>query len=310
MRLEGPPDTATLTRLYHELGRIGAPARGERVEWKYGELTPEELVVLASQASRYDPRVLWTLVQLVALHFDRLDPRRLRVALRTSAWPAALGVVFEFARKAQPSPELADTARFVMSRTGPATGEQYFFSAGAFGGEMVRRNAEESLAEYKRWGFVAREEPIPKELGVTTKGTMDLSERMNVLHRLARRKGTVGVGDYLEALGGRVSLRQATRNLAQAPFLVRRGSRRGTRYTLRVEPAPRRLAAGDRVRIYVSGRRLPGRVLEDLGPLGAAGRQIVKVSVKDRVSGDEAFDVTVPASWLEGPGGQGGHLPE
>jgi hypothetical protein len=299
VRLAGPPDTATLTRLYHELGRMGAPARGDRVEWAYGEPTPEELVVLASQAARHDARLLWTLVQFVALHSDRLDPRKLRVALRASAWPAALGVVFEFARRARPSQELGDTARFVLSRTAPATGEQFFFSSGAFGGEQVRRNAEESLAEYKRWGFFGREEPIPKELGVTARGTIDLPERMNVLRRLARRSGTLTVADYLDALGGRVSSRQATRDLASAPFLVRRGSRRGTRYALRPERARRRLAAGDRVRIYVSGRRLPGRVLEVLGGTGAADRQTVKVSVRDPASGREPFDVTVPAAWLE-----------
>ena len=301
MRLDGAPDTATLSRLYHELGRLGAPARGERLEWAYGQPTPEELVVLASQAARHDPRLLWSLVQLVALHLDRLDPRALRAALGSSAWPAALGVVFEFARRAQPSPELADTARFVMARTAPARGEQFFFSSGAFGGEMARRNAEESLAEYKRWGFFGREEPIPKELGVTARGTIDLPERMNILRRVARRKGTVTIGDYLEALDGRVSARQAARDLASAPFLVRRGSRRGTRYSLRPERFPGRLAAGDRVRIHVAGRRLAGRVLGDPGPAGADGRQMVRVSVRDPRSGDPPLEVTVPASWLELP---------
>jgi hypothetical protein len=299
VRLHGAPDAATLARLYHELGRLGAPARGDHAAWTYGEPAPEELVVLASQAARYDPRLLWILVQLVALRFERLDPRKLRIALRDSAWPAALGVVFEFARRVQPSPELADTAKFVLSRTPPASGEQFFFASGAFGGEMVRRNAEESLAEYKRWGFFGREEPIAKELGIAARGTLGTTERVNVLRRLARRMGTFTLGDYVDALGGRVSARQASRDLASAPFLVRRGSRRGARYRLRPERLPRALVAGDRVRIFVSGRRLPGKVLQDLGTSGDAGRQLVRVAVRDPVAGSEPLEVTVPSSWLE-----------
>ncbi len=301
MRLERAPDAATLARLYHELSRLGAPARGERARWVYGEPAPEELVVLASQAARHDPRLLWILVQLLAQRFDRLDPRKLRVALQDSAWPATLGVVFEFARRVQPSPELADTARFVMARVPPASGEQFFFASGAFGGELARRNAEESLAEYKRWGFFGREEPIAKELGVAAHGTMGRTERSNVLRRLAKRVESFTLADYVNALGGRVSARQASRDLGSAPFLLRRGTRRGTRYRLRPERPSRPLVAGDRVRIHVSGRRLAGKVLEDLGTSGPAGRQLVRVAVRDSASGDEPMEVTVPSSWLELP---------
>jgi hypothetical protein len=55
---------------------------------------------------------------------------------------------------------------------------------------------------------------------------------MNLLRRVAARQGSIGLQDYLHALGGRASRRQASRDLAQAPFLRRSGVTRAARYTL------------------------------------------------------------------------------
>ena len=52
--------------------------------------------------------------------------------------------------------------------------------------------------------------------------------------RLAELQGPSGVdSDYLVALRGRASRRQATRDLASAEFLQRVGATRGARYLLR-----------------------------------------------------------------------------
>jgi hypothetical protein len=147
MRLEHPPGQRTLTRLYHELGRLGGRSIGKRTDWEYGDPGPEELVVLASQVARHDPRTLWILVQLLATRCATLNPVALRSALRDSRWPAALGVAFEFARRAARDPELDGFARFVMRGVPRAAGEQFFVSSNAFSGSLARRDAEESLAE-------------------------------------------------------------------------------------------------------------------------------------------------------------------
>lgn len=94
---------------------------------------------------------------------------------------------------------------------------------------------EESLAEYRRWGYFAREEPFAKELGTVARGTLGPAERRNLLRRLAERKRTITLADYLAALRGRSSPRQASRDLARAPFLVREGRTRAARYRLRAE---------------------------------------------------------------------------
>lgn len=232
-----PLEERELPRLYHELAALGARAEGRRVPWRHGHPSPEELLVLAAQAARHDPRLLWVAVELLARGYDRLDPLKLRRALARARWPAALGVAFEFARRAARSPELDDVAAFVMARTAPAPGERFFLGTRAFAGELARRDVEESLAEYRRWGYFSREEPLAKELGVAARGTLGPRERMNLLRRLVERRGEVTLGDYLSALGGRASRRQASRDLARAPFLARAGATRAARYRLARKPA-------------------------------------------------------------------------
>lgn len=227
-----PLDEAELPRLYSELAALGARAEGRPVRWRFGHPSAEELVVLAAQAARQEPRVLWVLVELLARGYDRLDPLKLRRALAGARWPAALGVALEFARRAAPSIELDDLAAFVLARTAPARGERFFLGTRAFGGALARRDVEESLAEYTRWGYFSREEPLAKELGSGLHGSLARPERLNLLRRIAARRGRITIGDYLAALGGRASRRQASRDLATAPFLRRTGATRGASYRL------------------------------------------------------------------------------
>jgi hypothetical protein len=227
-----PLEERELPRLYHELGALGARAEGRPVAWRFEHLTPEELIVVAAQASRQDPRLLWVLVELLALGYERFDPLQLRRALARARWPATLAVALEFARRVARSAELDDVARFVLGRVAPAKGERFFLGTRAFGGALARRDVEESLAEYARWGYYSREEPLAKELGAAVHGTLARRERMNLLRRLAARQGTITIRDYLVALRGRASRRQASRDLASAPFLVQTGATRGARYRL------------------------------------------------------------------------------
>jgi hypothetical protein len=301
MKLRGPPTPQTLVRLYWELGKIGAPAVGEPARWVYGKPRAEELLVLASQAARYDPRLLWILVQLIAEKRAAFDPQRVRAALRESAWPASLGVAFEFARRALPSPDLDDFADFVMLRVPPASGEQFFLSTHAFGGLLARREAEETLAEYKRWGYFGREEPFRKEMTVTARGTLDRPERMNLLRRLAERHGSLTLRDYLEALDGRASSRQASRDLALAPFLTRRGATRGARYHLKLRRQDGdRLVVGQKVRLALAGRVLHGTVVADLGRLKLQEHQMVRVALRDPSMQGARFELEIPAGWTSG----------
>jgi hypothetical protein len=224
-----PSSSSDVARLYHELGRLGARTEGKPAPWRWGRPSPEETLVLAVQAARHDPRLLWVAVELLAKGFD---PLKLRRAAQRSRWPAALGVAFEFARAVARTEELDDVARFVLAPVAPARGERFFKGTRAFAGALARRDVEESLAEYKRWGYFGRGEPLAKELGTQARGTLGRTERLNVLRRLAGRGGPFTIAEYLAALRGRASRRQAARDLATAPFLARTGATRAARYRL------------------------------------------------------------------------------
>jgi len=224
------------SRLYHELSRIGARAEGRRTPWSLGRPSREELLVLAAQGARYDARLLWVAVELIARRYADFDPLKLRRAAQAARWPAAIGVALEFARKVVQSDELDDYARFVTAPLRPAHGERFFLEAHAFAGTHARRDAEESLAEYKKWGYFGREEPFAKELGTTARGSLDPPERQNILRRIARRRGSVTFAEYFEALEGRASARQASRDLAEADFLEKQGRTRDARYRLARSP--------------------------------------------------------------------------
>lgn len=56
--LEHAPTDQELERLYYELARIGAPSVGRRQPWKYAPRDLEQLVVLACEMLRFDPRLL------------------------------------------------------------------------------------------------------------------------------------------------------------------------------------------------------------------------------------------------------------
>jgi len=257
-----PLDERELPRLYHEVAALGARAEGRPVRWRFGELAPEELVVVAAQASRSDPRLLWILVELLARSYDQFDPLRLRRALGRARWPATLAVVFEFARRAARSPELDDVASFVLAHVSPVAGERFFLGTRAFAGPLARRDVEESLAEYTRWGYFSREEPLAKELGGGLHGTLARPERMNLLRRLAERQEAITMRGYLAALRGRASRRQATRDLATAAFLQRVGTTRAARYRLRPATAP----------VTTRSRHRPAPAASEGRPPGPGGR--------------------------------------
>ncbi len=229
---EVPRTEAELARLYHELAVIGGRVEGRRVPWRFGAPGREEVVVLAAQAARHDPRLLWVVVELLAGHYAELDALALRRAAARARWPATLAVALDFARRAAPSQELDDYARFVTERLRPARGERFFLGTRPFAGAAAARDAEEALTEYKRWGYLGREEPFSKELGGAPRGTMGRVERLNLLRRLASRRGTITHAEYAAALRGRVTPRQASRDLQGAIFLRKEGRTRGARYRL------------------------------------------------------------------------------
>jgi hypothetical protein len=222
------PSEDELARMYGELSALGAPAGGEHRSWPYEPRSREELICLAAEMARYDARLLTI---LVAWHgWLTLNPLELRGAMRTMAAPQALCVVLTFVRGAATDDELRRFSDYVCGgwpRVAPP--ERFFFDLERPHTKLAERRMGRSLTQYSRWGFVATERPQIDVFDKRAIGHYDQATRLDVLRRLAQRRGELRIAEYLAEIDDAVSRHQAVLD-ARAVGLVQRGRKRGTRW--------------------------------------------------------------------------------
>src|SRR3989338_849893 len=212
------PTTEHLSRLYYELGQIGARSVGEKFDWPYTLRESEELFALAADWSRWDPRLLEILVYYGMHHWRDLKPQRLRDLMREMETPQTVGVIATFIGIARPD----DTESmlfwsYVTKGLVPVSPQFYFYNLHLPGSRLAERTARESLSEFKQWGFLGRERGLIDSATKTAAGTWDASSRMNVLRLLFEQKASIQFSDYLEALAGTLSRQQALLDLKVLP---------------------------------------------------------------------------------------------
>lgn len=183
-----------------------------------------------SQWSRFDPRLAEIFVGYVGKHWKAINPVSFREAILEEPWPAAVAVLLEFVATAI-NTESRSVFRhwkgLLTEGLTPAGGEQFFIGLRRLGGEAMREDAVYPLKAFARWGFLARENLVPKR----GEGAQAPDVRRLVLDALIREKKRLRVVDYWEALGKNISLRQAERDLMLHPLLKPRG-RTKARYFL------------------------------------------------------------------------------
>jgi hypothetical protein len=223
-----------LERLYYELSHIGAPSVGRDSPWPYDPDGPEQLIAVAAEMLRYDPRLLSILLQLLVERWHELHPLKLRRALHQMRWPQALLVVLEFARAATRDPELrywSDYLSAGFDRVSPA--ERFFMDAERPAGRMARRRAGRNLKPYKRWGFIGTERPTANVATKRLVGTYDAASRALVRRQLAQRHGSFTLREYLDALDDAVSRQQAYKDLRSDRDFRLEGRGRSARWSLK-----------------------------------------------------------------------------
>ncbi|MFO8073426.1 MAG: hypothetical protein R6V85_16300 [Polyangia bacterium] len=229
--LQRAPEQSDLERLYRELARIGAPAVGRDRPWPYRPRGREELLALAGEMLRHDPRLLSILLQWVLEHWSELNPLELRGQMRRMRWPQALCVVLEFARRASAEPELRYLADYVTAgwpRIDPA--QRFFFGAERPGSRTAVRKLSRNLEAYARWGFVGSERPVADVDTKTAVGRYDAKTRRRILDRLLERREELTLAEYLDAVDHAVSRQQAHADLAAHPELEVEGHGRSARW--------------------------------------------------------------------------------
>jgi len=235
-----PPAESELQRAYYELALIGAPSAGSRRRWPYRPESQEELIALAGEMLRYDPRLLTILLQLTLVRWEDLNPTVLRRIMMDMRWPQALLVVFTFARGASNDPELRYFVDYLSSgwpRVEPA--ERFFLDAERPGSRTAERRLGRNLRAYARWGFIGTERPVVDSVTRLTVGRYDALTRRRILEQLIARRTQFTLAEYLESVDHTVSRQQATLDLGAHPDLRLAGRGRGARWR-----AKRRKPAG------------------------------------------------------------------
>lgn len=237
------PSAADLTHLYYELGRLGVRTVGQPIPWQFSPKNAEELLALAADCSRYDPRLFDALVEFLWRSWSTFHPVRLRRAMATMWTPQVFGVLAEFFHARTSDRECHYYYEYLLRGYARVPYQFFFHFLHGPGTASAQRTAEESLAEFRRWGFLATERPIIDQREKTTCGRYEPETRSRILHRLLHRTNVITTDQYLTALDHSISRQQAVLDLRRYPGLQQRGHGRGARWQRghpSRSPSPRR----------------------------------------------------------------------
>ena len=222
------PTEDHLARLYFELGEIGAECVGDEKPWPYHPKSTEELLCLAADMSRHDPRLMTILVKFLNDHWSGVNPQALRNFYTEMKTPQTIAVLAEFVLcVCSDDDERRYFFEYLQRGFTPVATQFYFHHLYSPGGTLAKRAATKSLAEYKRWGFLATEAPVIDEAGRKSLGTLDAATRKNILYDLMKERKRITISEYLDVLDNKISRQQALLDLKGAKWARRAGRGRG-----------------------------------------------------------------------------------
>lgn len=230
--LRGGPSRDELERLYYELGRRGGKCVGERRPWQVRIAALEDLIAFAAHSARYDPRLFHVMALYFIAHWREVNPLALRERYAQLQTPQIFAVIGEFVAHAVADLECRYFFEYLSAGLEAVPAQLFFIDVFPPGSEAVLREAGESLAEFRKWGFLSRERPIVDSETRQTSGTWSASARKQILKRLLQKKNRISTGDYLHAVQHSISRQQAIVDLRHAAFLKPCGKGRGSYWTL------------------------------------------------------------------------------
>jgi len=226
------PTTVHLNRLYFELAKIGAFCVGEQRGWPYKIDNKEELIALACDMSRHDPRLVDVLAEFFVRKWREINPAKLRGYYKNMKTPQTVAVIMEFLTTVTKDEEAVYLAQYLTSGLRPVPLQFYFFNLYSVGGRLATRAAEEGVYEYKKWGFLACERPVINSEKRLMSGTFDNVARRNILKRLIDEKKEISLGEYLSALKFTVSRQQALLDIKAIGLIKHGGAGRAVKWKM------------------------------------------------------------------------------
>jgi hypothetical protein len=217
--------------LYSFLGELGAYCHGDKQLNTFSSLSGSEILALACEESRFDPRLLGVLIDYFSKHYQTLNPFELARAIQKIPTPQTLGVVSEFAKKVCKDLSLKAFFQIAMGNLKPIAFQSFYNNQYR---PRVITLLQENLytpKEFRIWGFYSAMDPYLKEFRPKKfPWTFKKSDRKRILKAILKEKKMIRMKDYMQALRGAVSRQQAYLDLKKEKSLRKIGTNRGRRY--------------------------------------------------------------------------------
>ena len=173
-----PDERATL---YHLLGKNGAFCGGERRSDLFNNWALPDLLVAASEESRYDPRLMGILIHFFTQNYRKLNPFELHERLKEIPTPQTMGVIGEFAQRVDCNTDLCHFFELVLSKVEKAPYQAYYISQTRPRPLKMYETIKYTPSEFKNWGFWSQMDPFLKEFKPKKK-LLDLSPKRSSKH--------------------------------------------------------------------------------------------------------------------------------
>lgn len=226
------PTNGHLSRMYHELSKVGANSTGAEEDWPYKTNNLEELITLASDMSRFDPRLFGIMVEYFSTHWHNLNPLNIRKLYSQMKTPQTVPLICEFAKELTKDSEAMFFFAYLQQGIDPVTPQFYFHNLYSPAGRLAIRAVEEGIKEYKKWGFLASERPVIHSMDRQSVGSLDPISRINILQRLLNEKKEISISEYLEAVNYSISRQQALVDIRYSGLAVSVGGGRGAMWRM------------------------------------------------------------------------------
>lgn len=198
-------------------GLVQIPSQTDFVRaYSAAQSSPESVAsndfALWSQWARFDPRLGEILTEFIARNWMRFSPQDLNRALLVQPWPESGALLLEHAKL---SSEIENDRELFLnwvqcatSGIEPAQGEQYFIGTRKFAGEVARDDVIFSITPYLRWGYFGRDVLLHRPPR-NRQTLLPINARKLKLNKLMRSLARFTVSQYIDALDGWVTRRQA-----------------------------------------------------------------------------------------------------
>lgn len=231
----GIPTEQHLSRLYYELALHGARSVGQKVAWPYKYSSKEELLLLASDLSRFDPRLLEVIVGWIFDQWQTFNPSLLRQLFFKMKMPQTFLVAANFLVNQISNPEYFYFYNYLSQNLNPVSPQLYFCQIYTNpAGSLMAKAVMENVQAYDDWGFLARERPtlMVGEQRILL-GSWSIKARQRLLTQLSQSGTPFSVSDYLEKLEYSLTRQQALADLKSFSGLHLKGKGRGSVWHVR-----------------------------------------------------------------------------